>query len=120
MTTQGLFIGQTPPKGLSELLATTRVRFAWTPDELADVPAASIEDRTASLSSGTKGAEPTSPGDLGRSLPLSETRFEPVEDTLSETDYADRPDGVVVSLVLLGATFTAGGFAGFLLALLLR
>jgi hypothetical protein len=120
MATQGLFIGQTPPKGLSELLATTRVRFAWTPDEPAGVPAASIEDQTASLSSRTKGAEPTSPGDLGRSLQPSETHFEPVEDTMSETDCADRPDGVVVSLVLLGATLTIGGFAGFLLALLLR
>lgn len=120
MTTQALFIGQTPPRRLSELLATTRVRFAWTPDEPAGVPASSIEDQTASLSSVTKGAEPSSPGDLGRSLQPSEARFEPVEDTMSETDCADRPDGVVIGLVLLGATFTAGGLAGFLLALLLR
>lgn len=120
MTTKELFITQTPPKGLSELLATTRARCAWKPDEPTGLPAVSIGDRTDSLNSGMKGAEPTSPGDLDRSLPPSEAPFEPVEDTMSEADCADPPDGVVVSLVLLGATFTAGGLAGFFLALLLR
>ena len=119
MNTKGFFIGRTPPRVSFEFQVATNAPRAWTPDLPAGAGAVPRADRTASLSSGPRGDTATCTRGSGRSPQLADARFQQDEDTMTETDYTEGHDGVVVAVVLLGATFMAGGCAGFLLALLL-
>jgi hypothetical protein len=120
MNTKGFFIGRTPPRVSFEFQVATNAPHVWTHDFPAGAVSLSRANRTASLSSGILGDNSTCTRGSGRSPQLSDARFQQDEDTMPETDYADRHDGVVVGVVLLGAAFVAGGFAGLVLALLWR
>jgi len=122
MNTKGYFVGRMPLKASREFQVATNVLHVWTPDFPAGAGAISCAGwtTTAGLRSGTVGGDPTCTQESGQSPQLSDACFQEDEDTMTEADHTDGRDGVVVSLVLLGATFVAGGFAGFLLALLLR